>query len=370
MSSDTVRVELGDRSHDILIGPGAINKLPARLKDLSDQQQVAIVTDTTIAELHLPAVTALLEAEGFTVHAVVIPAGEESKRLAVLEQIVEDLLEARVERDDVIVALGGGVVGDLTGFAASILRRGVRFVQVPTTLLAQVDSSVGGKTGINSPHGKNLIGAFHQPSLVIADIAYLDTLPPRELRAGYAEVVKYGLIDDPEFFEWLEVNGPALLAGDSEKRTRAVAISCRAKARIVAEDETEKGARALLNLGHTFGHALEADIGYSSRLLHGEGVGIGMMLAFDLSVRTGLCTGQDAGRIAAHLNACGMPVRIADIEGRVSGPDILLHHMKQDKKVARGRMTFILARGIGQSIITQDVDIEQVRALLADHTGA
>jgi 3-dehydroquinate synthase len=267
----------------------------------------------------------------------------------------------------VVIALGGGVIGDLVGFAASVLRRGIRFVQMPTSLLAQVDSSVGGKTGINAPQGKNLIGAFHQPSLVLADIDVLDTLTPRDFLAGYGEVVKYGLLGNEAFFEWLEANGPALAKGDKETRTEAVRISCQMKADIVERDETEQGDRALLNLGHTFCHALEAATGYSDRLLHGEGVAIGCALAFDLSSRMGLCAQEDPSRVAAHLSAMGMKSHLSDIDGSLPGAEDLVELMAQDKKVIDGQLRFILARGIGQAFVTSDVARADVVTLLSDY---
>jgi 3-dehydroquinate synthase len=277
------------------------------------------------------------------------------------------LLSEKIERRDVVIALGGGVIGDLVGFAASVLRRGIRFVQMPTSLLAQVDSSVGGKTGINAPQGKNLIGAFHQPSLVLADIDVLDTLTPRDFLAGYGEVVKYGLLGNEAFFEWLEANGPALAKGDKETRAEAVRISCQMKADIVERDETEQGDRALLNLGHTFCHALEAATGYSDRLLHGEGVAIGCALAFDLSSRMGLCAQEDPSRVAAHLSAMGMKSHLSDIDGSLPGAEDLVELMAQDKKVIDGQLRFILARGIGQAFVTSDVARADVVTLLSDY---
>jgi 3-dehydroquinate synthase len=286
-----------------------------------------------------------------------------------LARVCDAILEARIERGDLVIALGGGVVGDLAGFAAAVVRRGMRFIQVPTTLLAQVDSSVGGKTGINSTFGKNLVGAFHQPSLVIADTALLDTLPPREIRAGYAEVVKYGLIDDEAFFHWCEANWRGVFAG-GPARDHAVAQSCRAKAAVVVRDEREEGDRALLNLGHTFGHALERLVGYDgARLIHGEAVAIGLALAFRFSVRLGLCPGQDAERVARHLATVGLPTRLEDVPGGCGTAEALVEAMAQDKKVKAGALTFILARGIGQSFIAPGVEAEAVRAFLAQELG-
>ena len=370
-AAETVRVDLGARAYDIRIGPGVSLELPARLKTLSRQTRVAIVSDEAVAARHLGPLSGALGAAGYEPVPILVPPGETSKRFGVLEDVLDRLLDARVERRDLVVALGGGVVGDLTGFAASILRRGVRFVQVPTTLLAQVDSSVGGKTGINTRHGKNLVGTFHQPSLVLADTGHLATLPDREMRAGYAEVVKYGLIGDAPFFAWLEENGARVLARETGPLVHAVATSCRAKAATVAADETEQGARARLNLGHTFGHALEAETGYSARLLHGEAVAIGMVLAFDLSADLGLAPRADAGRVRAHLKAAGLPVSIADIPGEPLAVERLVHHMKQDKKVVGGTLTLILAHGIGRAFTTQDVETGAIAArLAADGAGA
>ena len=365
-----VPVALGERSYEVLVGPGLIAEAGTRLIAALDARRVAIVTDEHVAALHLAPLRASLKQAGLSIVEIVLPAGEGSKCFAELERLLDQLLAARIERRDVVLALGGGVMGDLAGFAASILRRGVVFVQVPTTLLAQVDSSVGGKTGINTPHGKNLIGAFHQPALVLADTSALDTLPARELRAGYAEVVKYGLIGDAPFFDWLEVNGAAVLAGDPAARAHAVVTSVAAKAGVVSRDERETGERALLNLGHTFGHALEAATGFSDRLLHGEGVAIGLCLAFDLSASLGLAPLEDAVRVRQHIAAMGLPTRPREIPGAASlgnqlAPDALIAHMAQDKKVKAGRVTFILARGIGQAFITDRVELDQARAVLA-----
>jgi 3-dehydroquinate synthase len=300
----------------------------------------------------------------------VLPPGEATKSMARLTQVVERLLDLKVERDDLIVAFGGGVIGDLAGFAAAVTRRGIGFVQVPTTLLAQVDSSVGGKTGVNAPQGKNLIGAFHQPRLVLADIDVLGTLCPRDFLAGYGEVAKYGLLGDEAFFAWLEQNGPALAAGEAALRTRAVLRSCEMKAEIVARDETEKGERALLNLGHTFGHALEAATGYSDRLLHGEGVAIGCALAFETSARLGFCAQETPSRVRAHLAAMGMKKDLTDIPGDLPDAEGLIELMYQDKKVRQGRLTFIMARGIGQAFVTRDVDLDLVRTVLTEALAA
>ncbi|MGD9924516.1 MAG: 3-dehydroquinate synthase [Pseudorhodoplanes sp.] len=359
----TVDVALAGRAYDIVIGRGLLSGLGQRVAALRPGARVAIVTDEVVAKQHLPAARESFAHAGIATGLVVVPAGEASKSYPVFERVCEDLIGARIERGDLVVALGGGVIGDLAGFAASAVRRGVDYVQVPTTLLAQVDSSVGGKTGINSRHGKNLVGAFHQPILVVADTALLDTLPPRILRAGYAEVAKYGLIGDSEFFAWLEENCSDIFAG-APAREHANAVSCRKKAQVVARAERETGDRALLNLGHTFGHALEAAAGFSDRLYHGEAVAIGMVLAFGFSASLGLCTQADAERVAQHLAAAGLPTRIADIQGEPPTADRLLDLIAQDKKVKRGRLTFILARGIGQSFIAPDIDAADVRQFL------
>jgi 3-dehydroquinate synthase len=362
----TVRVALGNRAYDIAIGRGVLNSLGERVAALRPGARCAIVTDETVARNHLQAAEASLAKAGIGAAHVIVPSGEGSKCYAVFEEVCERLIAARIERGDLVVALGGGVIGDLAGFAASAVRRGLDFVQVPTTLLAQVDSSVGGKTGINSRHGKNLVGAFHQPILVLADTAALDTLPARQMRAGYAEVAKYGLIGDPAFFAWLEKNWADIFGG-GPGREYAVMKSCQMKAEIVARDERESGDRALLNLGHTFGHALEAAAGFSDRLLHGEAIAIGMCLAFAFSARRGLMPVSESERVAAHLSAVGLPTRIADIPGEVSDVDTLMDLIAQDKKVKRGRLTFILARGIGKSFIAPDVEADDVRRFLADN---
>jgi 3-dehydroquinate synthase len=364
--AERVRVTLGARSYDIVIGAGVLDGLGAGVAALG-ARTVGVVTDENVAATaHLPRALASLRDAGLVAEAVTVAAGERSKGFATLAEVVDGLLAARIERGDVVVALGGGVVGDLAGFAAAILRRGVRCVQVPTSLLAQVDSSVGGKTGINSPRGKNLIGAFHQPSLVLADTDTLDTLPEREFRAGYAELVKYGLIDQPDFFSWLEANHAAVFAG-GPARTRAIATSCRAKAAVVARDELESGDRALLNLGHTFGHALEAEVAYDGgRLVHGEGVAIGMAMAFRFSAALGLCPRDDAARVERHLAAAGLPVSPKAVPGSLGGAEALFRHMQQDKKVERGRLTFILARGVGQSFVARDVDPDRALDFLRD----
>jgi len=360
-----VDVALGARRYDIVIGRGLLAELGTLVAARRPRAAVALVTDATVASHHLGAAHAALAAAGVAVTPVVIAPGESSKSWDGLKQVCESLLAARIERGDLVVALGGGVVGDLAGFAAAVVRRGIDVVQVPTTLLAQVDSSVGGKTGINSVHGKNLIGAFHQPILVIADSGLLDTLPVRHFRAGYAEVVKYGLINDAAFFSWLESNWHDVFAGTAA-REHAIAKSCRAKAAIVSRDERETGERALLNLGHTFGHALEAGSGYSDRLLHGEAVAIGSSLAFAFSARLGLLPPGEALRVDRHLAAVGLPTKPSAIPGGVPGADALMDLMAQDKKVKRGALTFILARGIGDSFVAPGIDPAEVRAFLVE----
>ena len=363
---ETVRVELGERAYDVQIGEGLIETAGARILPVLTQRRVAIVTDANVAEVHLEPFRTALEAAGIRSTALVLPAGEATKGWSEFSRCVEWLLAEQVERRDVVVALGGGVIGDLVGFAAAVLRRGVRFVQVPTTLLAQVDSSVGGKTGINTPQGKNLVGAFHQPSLVLADTGVLSTLPERDFLAGYGEVVKYGLLGDAAFFDWLETNGPAMAAGDGAARIRAVTRSVEMKAGIVARDETEQGERALLNLGHTFCHALEAATGYSDRLLHGEGVAIGCALAFELSARLGLCSQEDPVRVRAHLAAMGMKRDLSEIPGGLPDADALIALMGQDKKVLDGKLRFVLARGIGEAFVTDAVPREVLQGVLDD----
>ena len=359
----TVTVSLGDRSYPIHIEAGLLPRAAERLAPLSRGRRMAIVTDENVRG-HLATLQASLEAAGVASEAIVLPPGEKTKSWAMLERVCDRLLELGVERSDHVIALGGGVIGDLVGFACSIIKRGCRFVQIPTTLLAQVDSSVGGKTAINTAAGKNLIGAFHQPAMVLIDPDVLDSLPARQVRAGYAEVVKYGLIDDFAFFEWCEANGPALLAGDPAARVHAIAHSVAAKARIVAADEHEtNGIRALLNLGHTFGHALEAEAGFSDRLLHGEGVAAGCALAFRYSMRKGLCERQDAERVAAHFRAIGLPDGLA--AAGIDAPSAtLVEHMKHDKKMAAGTLPFMLARGIGQTYLDKTVDLADVTAFL------
>lgn len=363
---NTVAVDLGERSYQVRIGQGLLARAGAEIAPLLRRKRVAIVTEQTVAALHLSTLQAALQAEGIASTALALPPGEGTKSWENLARCTEWLLDQKVERKDVVLALGGGVIGDLVGFSAAILRRGVRFVQLPTSLLAQVDSSVGGKTGINTAQGKNLVGAFHQPSLVLADIDVLNTLTDRDFLSGYGEVVKYGLLGDAAFFEWLEAEGPALRSGDTAARLRAVTRSVEMKAGIVSRDETEEGERALLNLGHTFCHALEKATGYSDRLLHGEGVAIGCALAFALSSRLGLCSQEEPSRVRAHLKAMGMKTDIRDIQGDLPGPEALIALMGQDKKVVDGKLRFILARGIGQAFVADDVPGDAVRAVLDD----
>ena len=363
----TVDVALGDRAYDIIIGRDVLQSLGERVAALRPGARAAIVTDRTVAQHWLDKTEASLAAAKIATSCIIVEEGESSKSYAGLERVSEALVAAKVERNDLVIALGGGVVGDLAGFAAAILRRGVDFVQVPTSLLAQVDFSVGGKTGINSPQGKNLVGAFHQPALVVADTAVLDTLSPRQFRAGYAEVAKYGVLGDEAFFTWLEANHPDIFSG-GPAREHAIATSCRAKAAIVARDERETGERALLNLGHTFGHALEAATGFSDRLFHGEGVSIGMVLAAEFSAQLGMLSPAAAARVEHHLAAAGLPTHLQDIAGfsqeGLPGADALMALMAQDKKVKRGRLTFILLEAVGRAVITSDVEPALVRGFL------
>lgn len=362
----TVPVKLGDRSYDILIGAGLIDRAGYEIASRAKSVRVAIVSDETVAHLHLDRLTRSLADAGIDSTPVLVAPGEKSKSFATLETVTNAILSARLERGDVVIAFGGGVIGDLAGFAAGIARRGMGFIQMPTSLLAQVDSSVGGKTGINTGHGKNLVGVFYQPQLVLADTDVLDTLSPREFRAGYAEVAKYGLIDRPDFFAWLEKNWRGIFDGGPE-RTEAIAISCQSKADVVARDERETGDRALLNLGHTFGHALETATNYdSARLVHGEGVSIGMVLAHQFSAKMNLASPDDAARVEAHLRHVGLPVSIDDIPGELPSPEKLMDYIAQDKKVARGALTFILTRGIGQSFIAKDVPPSAVLSFLQE----
>lgn len=373
--TQTITVELGKRSYRIDIGPGLIAGAGEAIAALRPGVRCAIVTDDNVNAAHGDILRASLDAAGIAHTTLSVPPGEQSKCFAMFERTVNGLLEARLERGDLVVALGGGVVGDLAGFAASVARRGMDFVQIPTSLLAQVDSSVGGKTGINAPSGKNLVGAFHQPVLVLADTGALATLSPREFRAGYAEVVKYGLIDRPDFFEWLERSSDEIFGSDpasSPALARAIAQSCRAKAEIVAADETEKGQRALLNLGHTFAHALEGACGYDgARLVHGEAVAIGLVLAHEFSNRMNLCDADSVLRVRRHLAKVGLPTSIGDIPGqnepgKALDAETLGRFIAQDKKVKRGRLTFILTKGIGQSYIADDVPPDEVLAFLKE----
>jgi 3-dehydroquinate synthase len=363
----TVDVALGERAYDIIIGRDTLGSLGARIAALRPGVRTTVVTDRNVAKHWLDKTEASLAQAGIPTSRIVVNEGEGSKTYAGLEQVSEALIAARIERNDLVIALGGGVVGDLAGFAAAILRRGVDFVQVPTSLLAQVDSSVGGKTGINSPQGKNLLGAFHQPLLVIADTSVLDTLPPRQFRAGYAEVAKYGVLGDAAFFAWLEANHADIFKGGAA-REHAIATSCRAKAAIVARDERETGDRALLNLGHTFGHALEAATGFSDRLFHGEGVAIGMVLAAQFSAQLGMIAAADAARVERHLAEVGLPTHLQDIAGfaqeGLADADALMALMAQDKKVRRGQLTFILLEAVGRAVITRDVEPALVRDFL------
>lgn len=367
-------INLPGREYEILIGGGLLIEAGRAIAQRLGKGKCGVVTDENVAGHHLASLEAALKGEGRFKGSIVLPPGEGTKCFGQLERLSEGLLEMGLERGDFVVAFGGGVIGDLAGFAASILRRGVRYVQIPTSLLAQVDSSVGGKTGINTRQGKNLIGTFHQPNLVIADIDLLKTLPEREMRAGYAEVAKYGLLGDAQFFSWLEQNYSGVFAHDAATLMNAVEVSVKAKADVVLADEREAGVRGLLNLGHTFGHALEAATGYSQRLLHGEAVSIGMVLAFRFSERSGLCPAGTAERVASHLAAAGLPINISQIPAGDAGengfdPDELVRLMGQDKKVKDGRMTFVLARGIGEAFLTQDVELSDVRALLAEECG-
>lgn len=367
---EQITVDLGHRSYDILIGPGLVDEAGAQIASRITTPRAYIITDTNVAPLLGDRLAASLDAAGIDHETIVLPAGEATKSFGPFENLLDDLLQRGVERATTLIALGGGVIGDITGFAASALLRGINYVQVPTTLLAQVDSSVGGKTAINARHGKNLIGAFYQPRLVIADTNTLDTLPRRELLAGYAETVKYGLLGDAEFYAWLEANSAAVLSGDDRARIHAVARSCRMKAAIVAEDEREQDRRALLNLGHTFGHALEAETGFGELLLHGEAVAIGMALAFDLSAHLKLCPPDDAARVRRHLQAVGLPT---DPPGHPKGKwDVqrLIALIGVDKKVDQGRPVFVLANGIGDAFIARDVDLSDVEAVLGQAIAA
>lgn len=367
-----VHVALGDRAYDVLIGPGLLQRASNFIESALGACRCGIVTDENVASRHLESVQQALAESNRFVGSVVLPPGESTKSFTQLDHLCRELLTMGLERSDVVIALGGGVIGDLAGFAASILRRGVRYVQVPTTLLAQVDSSVGGKTGINAPQGKNLIGSFHQPSLVLADTSVLATLPERQMRAGYAEVAKYGLLGDATFYNWLEGNWQSLFRHEPSALTRAIARSVEMKAEIVVRDETESGDRMLLNLGHTFGHALEAATSYSDRLLHGEAVSIGMCLAIRLSEELNICRPQTAARVAAHLKSVGLPTELEDIPGAgdLPGAEGLLELMRQDKKVRQGRLTLILLREIGNAFATREVEPATLLDFLRRTRGA
>ncbi len=370
-SETIIEVKLPARSYAIVIGEDVLASSGRRIAAALPGARAAVVTDANVAKLHLPALKASLEQHKLLLGEIAVEPGEASKSFPVLASLSERLLALGVERGDCVIAFGGGVVGDLAGFAASILRRGVRVVQMPTTLLAQVDSAIGGKTGIDTRQGKNLIGTFHQPSLVLADVSVLSTLAPREFRAGYAEVVKYGLLGDAAFFAWLEANWRKVFAKAGPERRRAVETSARAKARIVEADEKEEtGTRALLNLGHTFGHALEAFAGYSDRLLHGEAISIGMRLAFTFSAELGLCPTADAARVERHLQAVGLPTRIAAIPGEAPSTEALLALMAQDKKVKGGKLAFVLVHGIGQAFVERDVALPRLTEFLARECAA
>jgi 3-dehydroquinate synthase len=376
MSSEQslLSLDLGRRSYDIHVGTGLLVKAGELIRPLMTHPRAVVITDKNVEKHWLTPLQASFDAAGINHQSIVLDAGEQTKDYAHAEELTGRLLDARVERSTMLIALGGGVVGDLVGFAAAITLRGLGFIQIPTTLLSQVDSSVGGKTGINMPQGKNLIGAFHQPRLVLADVDALDTLPPREIRSGYAEVVKYGLINDAEFFAWLDSNSQQIIDGKDEDgadaRQHAVVTSCKAKAAIVSEDETEQGARALLNLGHTFGHSLEAKTGYGDALNHGEAIAIGLVMAFDLSVRMGICPAEDRDRVRDHLENAGLPISLRGLVDNGWSASELIDLMGQDKKVTAGELTFVLARGIGNSFITDEVDVTDVAAVLEDYLKA
>lgn len=366
MKTETVTVQLGARSYDIVIGPHLIEQAAGMFAGRFAGKRVAVVSDAHVSALYLSALQAGLEQHEIAVTPIVVEPGEQSKSFPVLEHVIDRILAARLERGDSVMALGGGVIGDLAGFAAGIVRRGAGCIQVPTSLLAQIDSSVGGKTGINTAYGKNLVGVFHQPKLVISDTAALDSLPRREFRAGYAEMVKYGLIDQPDFFCWLEKNWRAVFSGGRE-RVEAIARACRFKAAVIARDEYEAGERALLNLGHTFGHALETATGYDpKRLVHGEGVAIGMVLAHEFSARMNLAGAELAERVRQHLQAAGLPTGLCDIGGPLPDADTLMGYIVQDKKVADGRLNFILTRSLGRAFIARDVPKPEVRTFLME----
>ncbi len=368
--SRTVRVGLDDRAYDVVVGQGLLENAGTLVAPFLKRGRTAIVSDATVWALHGKTLTAALDAAGIAAQAVIVPPGEPTKSWEGLADVSSRLLALELDRGDLIIAFGGGVVGDLAGFAAAIYKRGIDFIQIPTTLLAQVDSSVGGKTAIDTPQGKNLIGAFHQPRLVLADLDVLSTLSDREMRAGYAEVIKYGLLGDFDFFEWLEVNAAKVLARDPDALAYAVARSVEMKAEIVAEDEKEAGRRALLNLGHTFGHALEAETGYGEALLHGEAVAAGSALAFRFSASQGLCPAQDALRAVAAIAAAGLPTRLQDVGSGAFNAAPLVRHMGQDKKAEGGKLTFILARALGDAFVAKDVDADAIRDFLVSEGAA
>ncbi|MCW9045257.1 MAG: 3-dehydroquinate synthase [Alphaproteobacteria bacterium] len=361
---ETLEVQLGDRSYEIHVGANLIDRAGEFCAPLIKSNKAIIVTDSNVASLYLDRVKASLKEKGVATEQVILPAGESTKAFGQFQELCETILSFGIERKTMLIALGGGVIGDITGFAASVILRGLDFIQIPTTLLAQVDSSVGGKTGINTGYGKNLVGSFHQPRLVLADIDTLDTLPRRQLLAGYAEVVKYGLIDDFAFFEWLEINGKKIIEGDKEARKYSVLHSCEAKAKIVAEDEKESGKRALLNLGHTFGHAYEAETGYGDTLLHGEAVAIGIHQAYTLSTLLGLCPSQEAERVSRHLENMGLETGISRLKKPDWTSEKLAAHMDKDKKVSDGKITFVMAKGIGQSFLTNEIPRDRLIEIL------
>ena len=361
----TVRVDLGARGYDVVIGRGLLAQAGERVAPFAPGKRVAIVVDETVAALHLPALKASLTAAGIAAHPVIVPAGEKQKSFAGLQHVIDALLALNLERRDLVIAFGGGVIGDLGGLAAALLKRGLDFVQIPTTLLAQVDSSVGGKTAINAVAGKNLVGVFHQPRLVLADLDALATLPERERRAGYAEIVKIGLINDPAFFDWCERNGAAVIAQTGDAPAYAIERAVRAKAAIVAADEREAGVRALLNFGHTFAHAIEAEAGMDGGVLHGEAVGCGMALAYRFSARLGLCTAADSARVDAHLKRAGFATHLAQLPAGRYESARMIEAMQHDKKNEGGGLTLILARGIGKAYVARDVDVGALRDFLA-----
>ncbi|KZL17056.1 3-dehydroquinate synthase [Pseudovibrio axinellae] len=364
-----VNVDLGDRSYPIIIGRNLIKRAGEEISARLPGSKTVIITDEAVAKFHLKTLEDSFKASGVEFNTLIVPSGEQTKRFEIFERLCDDILALRLERGDAVVALGGGVVGDLSGFVAGVVRRGMKFVQIPTTLLAQVDSSVGGKTGINSRHGKNLLGVFNQPALVLADTSVLDTLSPRDFRSGYAEVAKYGLINDPDFFYWLEQNWEGIFSGGPE-REEAIAHSCRAKAAVVAADEFESGNRALLNLGHTFGHSLEGAVAYETeRLVHGEGVSIGMVLAHEFSEQMGLCPPEDTKRVIEHLKTVGLPTRVDQIPGQLPPIGTFMDLIAQDKKVSRGQLTFVLTKGIGTSYVDKTVNAEPLRAFLEEKLG-